>query len=714
MLKWINKLFVRPYKVACFSEASDGLFIKKLYAIMLGVMLITPSLSTAATINFRDVEIRQFIESMSELTGRNFLMDSRVRGKTTIIANSEVPDDALYDIMLTVLAMLGFRAVDGANGLTSILPANLAPRLSPLDIESTLQTEIIPIRHLDVGSVIPIIRPLMTGEAQVVPFKRLNSLIVTELKTNVERIKGIIKAVDRKSLDDYEVIELKHIGADDLARIIEKARNPAVKQLAKIVTDKKNDRIILTGEPRDRLPLRALIAELDTRPTTSDQRGVVRVIPLNYANADDMKSTLKGLLTKQFLQLAREGDIMDDGQTPQAEQTDGTEKEKKEDDDKKDDDKKDDEDTKQARRSETLKGSGYTVQSDPDTNVLIVSGAANLVQAIADVVERLDVPRPQVLIEAIIAELSLNRSANVSTRLSGSKDGTDLPGGGGSPRSRNPVTSLRGLFAAFRLTAENPSFSTFVGGRTDGLNLGLFIQALNTDRNTNILATPSVMTLNNEKATIKVGEERSIDAGAVSAEGTVRQNIERLDVDTELEVTPQITKGDAVSLKIKQKVKRVASGGNTARPVTSDREIQTHVVVDDGKIVVLGGLVEERREDAKNRVPLLSNIPILGSLFKGRDSNNDKTNLMVFIRPTIFRTTEEAYQDASSRYVQLRLEQLEHLKRTDTLLDDETETMLLPSLKIERKTPTARKRPTSSATPRSRPSSRSRTSDERT
>ncbi len=710
MLEWINKLFMRLYKATRFWGASGSAFPKKLYAVMLGLMLITPSLSTAATINFRDVEIRQFIESMSELTGRNFLIDSRVRGKTTIIASSEVPDDSLYDIMLTVLAMQGFRAVDRENGLTSILPANLAPRYSPLDVESTLQTEIIPIRHLDVGSVIPIIRPLMTGEAQVVPFKRLNSLIVTELKTNIERIKGILKAVDRKSLDDYEIIELKHLGADDLARIIEKARNPAVKQLAKIVTDKKNDRIILTGEPQNRLPLRALIAELDTPSTTSDQRGVVRVIPLSYANANDMKSVLKGLLTKQFLELAREGDIMDDRDTPKAAETTDDKKDDEKDDDKKDDDDKDTKKTK----SETLRGSGYTVQSDPNTNVLIVSGAANLVQAIADVVERLDVPRPQVLIEAIIAELSLNRSANVSTRLSGSKDGIDLPGGGTNSGNRNPVTNLRGLFAAFQLTTDNPSFSTFLGGRTDGLNLGLFIQALNTDRNTNILATPSVMTLNNEKATIKVGEERSIDAGAVSAEGTVRQNIERLDVDTELEVTPQITKGDAVSLKIKQKVKRVASGGNTTRPVTSDREIRTHVVVDDGKIVVLGGLVEERREDAKNRVPLLSNIPLLGNLFKGRDSNKDKTNLMVFIRPTIFRTTEDAYQDASSRYVQLRLEQLEHLKKTDTLLDDDIETMLLPRLEVERKTPTARKRPTSSPTPRSRPSSRPRTSDGRT
>ena len=705
MLKSISKLFVRQRKAAekisiRSAEISGSLFSQKLYAIILGLLLIVPSLSTAATINFRDVEIRQFIESMSELTGRNFLMDARVRGKTTIIASSEVPDDALYDIMLTVLAMHGFRAVDVANGLTSIVPANLAPRYSPLDVASSLQTEIIPIRHLDVGAVIPIIRPLMTGEAQVVPFKRLNSLIVTELKTNIERIKEIIKAVDRKSLDDYEIIELKHLKADDIARVIEKARNPALKQLAKIVTDQKNDRIILTGEPQDRLPLRVLIAELDTRPTTSDQRGVVRVIPLSYANADDMKSILKGLLTKQFLELASEGDIMDDRQTTKADD--------KKDDDKKDDDKKDD-DKKDDKKGETLSGSGYTVQSDSATNVLIVSGAANLVQAIADVVERLDVPRPQVLIEAIIAEITLERTAQLDIQL----------GRSGLPASQGGVIDLPGLFAGFNFTRGTGSL--FAGGSIDynDYSIGLLIQALDTDDDTDIIATPSVMTLNNEKAVIKIGTEQSIETGIIDADsGRSRTTFERFNANTELEVTPQITKGDAVNLKIKQKVKRVTgstrlSGDRTA-PETSDREIQTHVVVDDGKIVVLGGLVEETRDEDKSQVPLLSSLPILGNLFKGQRSQNRKLNLMVFIRPTIFRTTEEAYQEASNRYVQLRLEQLEHLKRTDTLLDDDIETMLLPRLETERQPPTVIKRPTSSPTPRSSPSSRSRTSDGRT
>ena len=714
MLEWISKLHTRGCQTVCPARANANSLPKKLYAIMLGLMLIVPSLSTAATINFRDVEIRQFIESMSELTGRNFLMDSRVRGKTTIIASTEVPDDALYDIMLTVLAMQGFRAVDVANGLTSIVPANLAPRYSPLDVESSLQTEIIPIRHLDVGAVIPIIRPLMTGEAQVVPFKRLNSLIVTEIKTNIERVKGIIRAIDKKEMDDYEIIELRHLKADDIARIIEKARNPAIKQLAKVVTDQKNDRIILTGLPEDRLPLRVLIAELDTRPTTSDQRGVVRVIPLSYANADDMKSILKGLLTKQFLELASEGNIMDDRQQPQPQ----PQVQRRDDASPLDppDDQKGDTtqpaDTQPTRRREALSGSGYTVQSDPATNVLIVSGAANLVQAIADVVERLDVPRPQVLIEAIIAEITLEKTAQLDIRLANA-GAANVPGG-----TNLGITDLPGLFAGFNFSRG--SGSVLAGGsiRRGDYSIGLFINALDTDDDSDIIATPSVMTLNNETAIIKVGTEQSIEAGTIGAGDDARTSFERFNADTELEVTPQITKGDAVSLEIKQKVKRVTGStqfsGNRTAPETSDREIQTHVVVDDGKIVVLGGLVEETRNENKAQVPLLSSLPILGNLFKGQRSQNTKRNLMVFIRPTIFRTTEEAYKDASNRYVQLRLEQLQHLKETDTLLDEDIETLLLPPLKTERKTRTVRKRPKPTSAPKPKSKPRRRTSDGRT
>ena len=642
----------------------------------------------AATLNFRDVDIRQIIESVSELTGRNFLVDPRVKGKVTIVAASEVPDDAVYDILLTVLGMHGFRTVDAGNGLTRVVPANAAARFSPLDVPEGLTTEILKIDHLNAAGIVPMVRPLMTGEAQVTVHKETNSIIVTELEANLERVKSIIASLDRKTLGDYEIIELQESKAKDLVNLVQRARNQQTRHLVEVIADPRTNRIVLVGQPELRLALRALIAELDTQPTAADSgRGVVRVLHLNYADAEAMKEILKGLLTEQFLDLAQEGADVDDKKTD-------TKDDKDEDEDKDDaDDDSDDDDDDDKR---------YTVQADPATNVLIVSGPSNIVQAIESVVRELDVPRPQVFIEAIIAEIRLDKSARVQTRLSGGKDTGrrntegerifDAFGGGGA------VTSLRGLFTAFDFTGNDPAAQSFIGGRTGKLSVGLFIEALRTDENTNILSTPSVMTLNNEQATIKIGDERSFSTGTFRSDANVPTSLlERRDVDTVLEVTPQITKGDVVRLEIKQTVKRVMEGtqANNTAPVTTEREIETDVVVNDKEVVILGGLIEEQRSDSKNKVPLLGDIPVLGWIFKGRSSQRDKTNLMVFIRPTIFREPNKASEEAVNRYVQLRLNQLENLETVDSLLSEEEKSMLLPLLEKEkapRSKPKKRKR----------------------
>ncbi len=637
----------------------------------------------AATLNFRDVDIRQIIESVSELTGRNFLVDPRVKGKVTIVAASEVPDNAVYDILLTVLGMHGFRTVDAGNGLTRVVPANAAARFSPLDVPEGLTTEILKIDHLNAAGIVPMVRPLMTGEAQVTVHKETNSIIVTELEANLERVKSIIASLDRKTLGDYEIIELQESKAKDLVNLVQRARNQQTRHLVEVIADPRTNRIVLVGQPELRLALRALIAELDTQPTAADSgRGVVRVLHLNYADAEAMKEILKGLLTEQFLDLAQEGADVDDKKTDTKDDKD----EDKDDDDADDDSDDDDDDDKR-----------YTVQADPATNVLIVSGPSNIVQAIESVVKELDVPRPQVFIEAIIAEISLNKAARVQTQLSGGRVAksfrsfeaqevrtrrlTAFPGGGA-------VSDLRGLFTAFDFIGT-PSAGTFLGGRIDNLSIGLFIQALRTDQNTNILSTPSVMTLNNEQATISIGSERSFNFGNIIDQGgTVRANVERRNVDTVLEVTPQITKGDVVRLEIKQTVKRVEDvPGETADadPVFR-REIETDVVVNDKEVVILGGLIEEQRSDSKNKVPLLGDIPVIGWFFKGRTSNRDKTNLMIFIRPTIFREPNKASEEAVNRYVQLRLDQLENLKTVDSLLSEEERSMLLPVLEKEKAT----------------------------
>ncbi len=649
-------------------------FRRRLAAIVWPALALwwQPLVVEAATLNFRDVDIRQIIESVSELTGRNFLIDQRVKGKVTIVAASEVPDDAVYDVLLTVLAMHGFRTVDAGNGLTRVVPANAAARFSPLDLPEGLTTEIIKINHLNAAGVVPMVRPLMTGEAQVTVHKETNSIIVTELQANLTRIKDIIEVLDRKTLGEYEIIELKRTKANDLVNLVQRARSQQTKHLAEVIADPRTNRVILVGAPELRLPLRAMIAELDTLPDTEDAgRGVVRVLHLNYADAEEMKEILKGLLTKQFLDLAQEGaDVSDSGDQKEDDKKDDK-KEDKKDDDKKEEDKKDDKDDDKR----------YTVQADPATNVLIISGPSNIVQAIESVVKELDVPRPQVFIEAIIAEITLNKTADVQTRLSGGKDGEPFPGS-------SAITSLEGLFTAFDFTRASPAAGTFLGGKIDNVTIGLFVQALRTDENTNILSTPSVMTLNNERAVITIGTQRTFDTGAVliaGQGGSGADRLERRDVDTVLEVTPQITKGDVVRLEIKQSVNRVQAGQeNSQTPNTFKREIETDVVVNDKEVVILGGLLEERRTDERDRVPLLSDIPVIGWLFKGRSSDRDKTNLMVFIRPTIFREPDAANEEAVNRYVQLRLDQLENLETVDSLLAEEERTMLLPTLNKER------------------------------
>lgn len=660
----------------------------RLVAILLPALALwwQPFVVEAATLNFRDVDIRQIIESVSELTGRNFLIDQRVKGKVTIVAASEVPDDAVYDVLLTVLAMHGFRTVDAGNGLTRVVPANAAARFSPLDLPEGLTTEIIKISHLNAAGVVPMVRPLMTGEAQVTVHKETNSIIVTELQANLTRIKDIIEVLDRKALGEYEIIELKRTKANDLVNLVQRARSQQTKHLVEVIADPRTNRVILVGAPELRLSLRAMIAELDTLPDTEDAgRGVVRVLHLNYADAEEMKEILKGLLTKQFLDLAQEGaDVSDSGDQKKDDKKD-EKKEEKKDDDKKEDEKKDDKaDDKR-----------YTVQADPATNVLIVSGPSNIVQAIESVVKELDVPRPQVFIEAIIAEITLEKTARISTRLTGGKEIRDTQGnrtltpfpGGGA------ISSLEGLFTAFDFTDTNRSAQSFIGGRIDNITIGLFIQALRTDENTNILSTPSVMTLNNEQAKISIGSERSFNFGdTIDQGGSIRRNVERRNVDTVLEVTPQITKGDVVRLEIKQTVKRTEGDQVSTEAPVFRREIETDVVVNDKEVVILGGLLEERRGDITNKVPLLSDIPVIGRFFKGRSGDRDKTNLMVFIRPTIFREPDAANEEAVNRYVRLRLDQLDNLETVDSLLAEEERTMLLPTLKKERELKRDRKR----------------------
>lgn len=613
-------------------------------------------------LNFRNIDIRLFIESLSELTGKSFLIDPRVGGKVTVIGDAVVPRDQIYDVMLSIFTMYGLRAVESEHGITRIVPAKIASRNPPpAGITSDLITEIVPVVHLDAPTIVPLIKPFMTPEAQVIVHKPTNQLIITEVRTHLHYIKEIMQRIDVDDVGQFEIINLKNMAAKEMVSLVQRAGNKYLKGLVQIVADNKNERIIMTGPVNARLPLRTLIVEIDSSQNVVDPVSSIRVIPLEYAKVADVEKIIKGVLSAtSFLSIyGGEGAYLGEGEKEPA--TAAQAQEGQADDaatQQQQDERAVEERVQQNKRN-------FTIQSDRATNSLIVGGPAHILTLVTSLVKSLDVARPQVLIEAIITELS-----SVQTEALGTQIGMQTQESGGvrvPVFDRNSFKSLIGAFAG----------NSFVFGyqgainrhrREDGMiyynPVHILVQALETDNNTRILATPSVVTLNNEEAVINIAEERSILLGNVDANNINRQNYQRTEFGTKLTVTPQVTAGNNVRLDINQITSDVVAGqGASDRPVSNKREIKTNVVVSDGSILVLGGLTQNRQREILNRVPLLSEIPVLGFFFRNRNDNSNNTNLMVFIKPTIIKAPPNADAITKEQYAKLRLQQIRQLRR---------------------------------------------------
>ena len=648
--------------------------------VLVFAFLLASRPAESLLLNFRNVEIRQIIESVGELTGKNFLIDPRVRGKVTILANEEVPDEALYDVMLSILRMHGFRAVEGEN-LTRILPGNIASRFKPefvdgdiLGDSEKLVTTIISVKHLNAASIIPMIKPLMSAQAQVLVHKETNKLLVTEINANLGRVMRIIGKIDVADISDFEIIDLDYADAKDLVGLVQRASNKNLRHLAQVVADKNGNRIILTG-PRDvRRSLRALIAELDSE-TSGDASGRIKVIRLHYARAEDIESIIKGLLSSsEFIKsLGAEDEYVEP--KPKAK--------------KKGDKKKGDKAAKEEKKDDKKKTSSsgkrnYVLQVDKALNALIVGGPPKVIAAVEHVVKEIDIPRPQVLIEAIFADITENKRLELGTALGGGD--VDVP------VDDNPLTGVpsdaRGLGVVFSGALVSRSLN--IGGQTSisGNAITLIIRALKTDRDSRVLSTPSILTMNNEEATIKVATERSIDTGSSVDDGVTTADFERQEFGTTLKVQPQITEGDAVRLDIEYESKAAdasnAGSDEDFRPESRNRNIETTVLVNDGDILMLGGLSTEEGAENRSSVPFLSKIPILGHLFKARSSDRNKTTLMVFIRPTILRNADESGEASRARYAELRLQQLIGTQTIETLMPEEDQ-MVLPEMPAKAK-----------------------------
>jgi general secretion pathway protein D len=575
-------------------------------------------------INFRDADIRSVIESVAEITGKSFVLDPRVKGKVTIISPGPIDASLLYEAILSSIQVQGFQAVeDGA--VTRIIPFTQAFNFAGGDGDNTLETEIIKINHVQAATLVPVIKPLLSNGARLLAFAQSNFLIVSDIRSNVKAVKRIIAKMDDPDQTAVEVINLKYIAAGEAVHIAGQLKQLQKQELS-LVEDGLNNRVIVSGPSMARTAFRNMLKLLDL-PST--KKGNVEVIYLDYSRASEIKPIIDGMLGSDiFLRLA--GESVGDG------------------------------------KSET----NYKVEIDELNNALVIAAPSAVIREIQSVVAKLDRARPQVLIEAVIAELSEEQARDVSAQLviTGKNQG-------------GYITNFDGVLAgllgtafgggesvgAAQIAGSVPQSVIGVVGDFDSKTnrgMGLLVQAIKKDGRNKLLSTPSVITLDNEEASLTVGEQVPFPTGSYANSNNSNSvnpftTVNREDVGVMLKVKPQISKGNAVRLEIEQESSAVKTGTADSQlgATTTKSTIQTNVMIQDGELLVLGGLIEGTTGESESKVPFLGDIPILGNLFKSSNNSDREKVLMMFIRPTIIRTPEDSNKLSQFKF--------EHLKTRD-------------------------------------------------
>ena len=624
------------------------------------------------TLNFKDADIQVLIAAVAEITGKNFIVGPNVQGKVTVISSTPQRPDEIYRTFLGILRLHGYAAIPSGS-MIKIVPEAAAQQDGSAGLggyagaaSDELVTQIIPLKHLPATELVPILRPLMPQGAQLIAHPASNSLVVSDRAGNVARIVSIVQRIDTVSDAQVEMIPLAHASAAEIARTLAQLNDnkaaDATGDGAKVFADQRTNSLLLSGGKSGRLRMRALIAHLDT-PLASG--GDTNVVYVHYANAKDMVPILQGIastLTGEGAQSAAASAA--GGLAPPPITANGA--------------------------SPGGKSSGMaTILAHEDTNSLIISAPPAIFRSLASIIRQLDIRRPQVLIEAVIAEVS-EESVNelgVQWQLANQHyiGGTNFTSGNSGASGNNIITASGALNAK---TGGVPTPGITVGnglnlgyltdvsiGGQRLLSLGALVNALRSNGKNNILSTPSVMTLDNQQAIIKVGQEvpfitgqyqttatASVSTGNAATSGITNpfQTITRKDVGIKLTVTPHINEGDSVRLEIHQEVSSLAARvSGAADLVTNNREVQTTVLVKEDAVLVLGGLISDNAQDNVQKVPGLGDIPLVGNLFRYRSNDHQKQNLMVFLHPRILRDAATEAVVSSEKYNYIRTEQLQ-------------------------------------------------------
>ena len=626
------------------------------------------------TLNFVNADIDGVVKAISEMTGKNFVVDPRVKGTVNIVSAKPVSKALAYDVFLSALRLQGYAAVEDG-GIVKILPENDAKlhqslMLGPLDktrgAGDRIQTQVFTLKYESAVQMMPILRPLIAPNNTITPYQNSNTLVITDYASNLQRLEKIIDAIDQPNSSDPIMIPLRYASALDVAQTVNRLFAEAAQaqggaaadttQRLVVVADTRSNSLLArsTGDPSRLGRLRHFVAMLDS-PTSAG--GNIHVIYLKNAEAVKLAETLRAIqqgesgsggssTTRSGLGSTTPLNIAVTGASSATGATSGNSMSSSP------------LSSSQGQSSATASG---IIQADAATNSLIITAPDAIYNNLRSVVDRLDMRRAQVYVEALIAEITSTKAAEFGIQwqdLNGvNKTGNQVFGGTNFGTTGQNIIGIAAnpLSAGAGLNIGVLKGSVTIGG-VNILNLGMLVRALQTDASTNILSTPTLLTLDNEEARIVVGQNVPFITGqyAVSAAATTPtpfQTIERKDVGLTLRLKPQISEGGTVRLQIYQEVSSIdTSTSNVAGVVTNKRSVESNVLVDDGQIVVLGGLISDSLTDGVDKVPVLGDLPVIGGLFKYSTRTRAKTNLMVFLRPTVLRGAHSADELTGGRY----------------------------------------------------------------
>ena len=656
--------------------------------VALAIALLAATTAPAQQVlNLRDADIRAFIQDASRVTGRTFIIDSRVQGKVSVVTERALSRSEYFEVFLSTLR---------ANGLVAVPTAGGAFRIQPLDTAAAqpgrvgsagaarnqFVTEVIRLRSIDAASAVETIRPLVSREGSVTANKAGNSLVVADFADNIRRIRELVRRIDNDNVLT-RVIPLRNAGAREIATSLGALAGAGGASPVSVVAIDSSNSIALRGDAPTVGRFAEIIADLDKRAAAGSE---IRVIFLQHADAEKLLPVLQQLAGQSVSSVTSQvvGSAPSSPQSPPVAVPVAT------------------------TSSVATGGTGKTVIARYEgINAIIISAPADVQRTMGEVIRQLDTRREQVLVEAIIVEISdtAARKLGIQLAFGGPSGGafttysnvtpSIVPIAGGllqnslsggttttvttangtttsSTGSANGSTLIQGALGALNAATGGTAGAAF--GLGNNLYLGAIINAVSQDNQSNLLSTPSVVTLDNQEAKILVGQEIPVTTGERLGGNfdNAFRTVSRQNVGIQLEVKPQIGEGGSIKLFLRQEVSSIAGAvtNNSADLILNKREIQTTMTVDDGQIMAIGGLLDDNERRTLEKTPILGDIPVLGELFKSRSRTRGKTNLMVFIRPTIMRTAADARKLAEQRYGYIRDQQLKERPDREPTIDE--------------------------------------------